>query len=446
MPLDELIRGGKTAPGQHRAEPIRRRTLVTLRWVAVAGQLAAVVSAWAIGARFPLVPVLALIALAAALNLILTRRHARVTDKHALQHLMLDAVQVGLLLTLTGGVANPFAPLMLVPVTIGAAALKLRDTVWLAVLTLTLISVMALTAIPLVFVPDARVSPELALQFGDWAALLISGAFFATYVGRVSWELVATSEALFATRLALAREQRLQHLGGIVAAAAHEMGTPLATIKLVGSELAGEIRDLLPDRPDIADDLALLRSSADRCRDILRSMGNAGKDDLHMHVAPLAQVLEEAADPHRDRGKAIVIETGHSGALEVWREPGMVHALRNLIQNGVDFARSTVTITAVHEADTVRVVIRDDGPGFPAQLLPRLGDPFVTTRRSAARNAAAYEGLGLGLFIARTLLERSGASVTFSNDGGARVEVEWPLQRIAADGRAALGSNPRIAV
>ncbi|WP_299360783.1 ActS/PrrB/RegB family redox-sensitive histidine kinase [uncultured Paracoccus sp.] len=445
MPLHDVFRGEAPMRGHQSAEPIRRRTLVTLRWVAVTGQLAAVITAWAIGARFPLLPVLALIALAGGLNILLTRRQSRVTDRRARQHLMLDAVQVGLLLTLTGGIANPFAPLMLVPVTIGAAALTLRDTIWLAMLTLVLISVMAVAAVPLVFAPDAPVAPALALQFGDWAALLVSGAFFAAYIGRVSRELAATSEALSATRLALAREQRLQHLGGIVAAAAHEMGTPLATIKLVGSELAAEIGELLPDRPDLAEDLALLRSSADRCRDILRSMGNAGKDDLHMHVAPLAQVLEEAADPHRDRGKAILIDAGKTGAVEVWREPGIVHALRNLIQNGVDFARSTVTITAIEAADSIKTVIRDDGPGFPAQLLPRLGDPFLTTRRSLSRGGDADEGLGLGLFIARTLLERSGATVSFANDQGARVEVEWPRRRIAADGRAALGSNPPIA-
>lgn len=431
--------------GPHGAEPIRLRTLIALRWVAVCGQLAAVASAWLIGARFPLLPVLGLIVIAAALNLLLAWQRRPVTGRRALVQLGIDALQLGLLLTLTGGTTNPFAPLILVPVTIGAAALRLADTAALAVLTVALISLMALAGIPLEFVSDPLMPPRLALQLGDWLALLISGGFLVAYVGRVSTDLSAMSKALSATQLALSREQRLQHLGGIVAAAAHEMGTPLATIKLVGAELADELDEILPERTDLADDLALLRSSADRCRDILHSMGNAGKDDLHLRVAPLAQLLSEAADPHRERGIQIEIDAGELAALDVSRDPGTIHALRNLIQNGVDFARSRVTITAARQSDdAVVVTIRDDGPGYPAQLLPRLGDPFLTKRRIPDRPARPDEGMGLGLFIARTLLERSGATVSFSNDQGARADVVWPLDRLSADGRAALDHNPAI--
>ena len=438
-----------------RAEPIRLRTLVGLRWVAVAGQLAAVAAAWVIGARFPLLPVLGLISLYAAVNTVLAARGVPVTALRARHHLAMDAVQLGILLLLTGGTTNPFAPLMLVPVTIGAAALRLRDTVPLAALTVALVTLMALAGVPLDFAADAAVPSRTALRFGDWLALLIGGGFFVAYVGRVSTELAATSEALFATQLALSREQRLQHLGGIVAAAAHEMGTPLGTIKLVGSELQDELQDILPDRPDLAHDLRLLRISADRCRDILRTMGDAGKDDLHLRTAPLAELLSEAAGPHRGRGKDIAIDAGEVAALDVRRDPGIVHGLRNLIQNGADFARSSVTITARPQggggAAAIGVTIRDAGPGFPPALLPRLGDPFLTARRAPERTGGA-EGMGLGLFIARTLLERSGASVAFGNDHGdaaseprgARVEVAWPVGKLAADGRAALGENPVI--
>ncbi|WP_136653153.1 ActS/PrrB/RegB family redox-sensitive histidine kinase [Paracoccus aeridis] len=432
-----------------RAEPIRLRTLIALRWVAVAGQLAAVATAWMIGARFPIGPALALIGLYAAANTMLAARGAPVTARRARHHLAMDAVQLGLLLTLTGGTTNPFAPLMLVPVTIGAAALRMSDTLPLAVLTVALVTLTALAGIPLEFVAGAAVPPRIALQLGDWLALLISAAFFVVYVGRVSTELSATSQALFATQLALSREQRLQHLGGIVAAAAHEMGTPLATIKLVGSELQDELQDLLPDRPGVAEDLRLLRASADRCRDILRSMGDAGKDDLHLRTAPLGELLSEAADPHRGRGKAIAIDAGEIAGLDVRRDPGIVHGLRNLIQNGADFARSAVTITAAERVEgagaIIAVVIADDGPGFPPAMVPRLGDPFLTARRAADRTGGA-EGMGLGLFIARTLLERSGAAVAFSNGegGGARVEVTWPRGALAADARAPLGDNPAI--
>ena len=296
-----------------RAEPIRLRTLIALRWVAVAGQLAAVATAWMIGARFPIGPALALIGLYAAANTMLAARGAPVTARRARHHLAMDAVQLGLLLTLTGGTSNPFAPLMLVPVTIGAAALRMSDTLPLAVLTVALVTLTALAGIPLEFVAGAAVPPRIALQLGDWLALLISAAFFVVYVGRVSTELSATSQALFATQLALSREQRLQHLGGIVAAAAHEMGTPLATIKLVGSELQDELQDLLPDRPGVAEDLRLLRASADRCRDILRAMGQEAKRDDYLDRAPFEAVLREAAEPHLRRGKDVEITLAEPG-------------------------------------------------------------------------------------------------------------------------------------
>ena len=215
------------------------------------------------------------------------------------------------------------------------------------------------------------------------------------------------------------------------------MGTPLSTIKLVTSELADE----LADRPELADDLQLLRNSADRCRDILRSMGKAGKDDLQLRTAPLAELLDEAAAPHRDRGIAIVLED-RTGMI-VRRDAAIIHAVRNLIQNAVDFAKAAVRVTATRAGDRVEVTIRDDGPGYPPNLLDRLGEPYLTTRRGGS-DTGGYDGMGLGLFIGRTLLERSGGQITFANDNGAVARVTWPAAQLAADDRAPLGSNPAI--
>lgn len=432
--------------GLPRPEPIRGRTLIALRWVAVAGQLAAVAGAYATGVRFPVLPVLGCIAAGALVNLYLRRRpRERISEGQAFAQLAFDIVQLGVLLMLTGGSLNPFALLMLAPVTVGATALRRAASLRLVALTLAMVTVMSLLELPLHFVEAPLLPPTRLLQIGNWLALIVGCGFFAFYAGRVSGELFATSDALFATQLALQREQRLQHLGGIVAAAAHEMGTPLATMKLVSAELADELATALPDRPDITEDLALLRASSDRCRDILRSMGQAGKDDLHLRNAPLAELLSEAAGPHEHRGRRVVIDAGNAATLDVRRDPGIIHALRNLIQNAVDFARSTVTITAEERDGRLFLTIQDDGPGYPAALLPRLGDPFLTTRRGGGdRAAAGYEGMGLGLFIARTLLERSGAEVRFANQNGAQARLSWPVRRVKTNARAALGQNPRL--
>ncbi|GGF62630.1 sensor histidine kinase RegB [Paracoccus acridae] len=419
------------------AEPIRLRTLVLLRWFAIAGQLAAVVVAKLMGIAFPVIPVLALIAAAIAMNLWQGLGPMRRTSaRMAVVHLTFDVIQISALMALTGGLANPFALLVLAPVTVAATSLDTRQTVTLGAATMILISLVSLFGLPLHDSTGRQLALAPVLTLGHWTALMIGVVFFAGYAHRVTAELQATSNALFATQMALAREQRLQHLGGVVAAAAHEMGTPLATIKLIAAELADE----LDDRPELQADAMALRDSAVRCAEILRSMGRAGKDDLHLRMAPLRTVLEDAAEPHAGRGPAVEIR---ADGPDIRRDPAIIHALRNLIQNAVDFAASRVVIEAETDESCLTVSIRDDGPGYPPALLARIGDPYLTSKRGGAQRAG-YDGMGLGLFIAKTLLERSGARLGFDNGGpGAVVTVRWPLDRIATDARAPLGANPQ---
>ncbi len=445
MPFGFVPRRIDLLPGQPGPEPIRLDTLVLLRWVAIAGQLAAVCGALLIGAEFALSPVLVVIALAAGLNLtLMIWRGRRISADEAALQLGYDLTQVAILLTLTGGLANPFALLLLVPVTIAATALPGRQLVALAVATVVMVTLIGVLAQPLSFGSDAMVQIQQPLLVGHWVAIVVGAAFFIAFARRVAAEINASSDALFVARMALEREQRLQHLGGVVAAAAHELGTPLATIKLVSSELADELAEALPDREDLAEDVTLLRQSADRCRDIMRSMGASGRDDLLIRFAPLAEVLAEAAAPHRGRGAGIVIDAG-AGMPVIQRDAAVIHGLRNLIQNAVDFAASQVTIRASRDRRDLCIQILDDGPGFPPALLPRIGSPFLTTR-PRAEDGRSYEGMGLGLFIAKALLQGSGARLDFGNgvSGGARITVTWPLARIEAEDRGALGANPEI--
>lgn len=443
MPLGPQLSATGLPRDRPRAEPIRRRTLVLLRWVALGGQLLAILAAWLIGVRFPVLSALALVGAGAALNLWMTASPARVTQTGAAWQLVFDLVQISALIGLTGGMSNPFALLMLVPVTIAATALGDRQTVMVGVVTVVMISLAGWLAAPLDHPTLDLMMPPI-LQLAHWVAILIGVVFFATYARRVSGELATMTDALFATQMALAREQKLQHLGGVIAAAAHEMGTPLATIKLIAAEMQDELAEALPDRTDLAEDALTLTQSADRCRDIMRSMGRAGKDDLQLHAAPLQTVLEEAAEPHTARGPAVTIRLAdRPNAPVIRRDPGLIHGLRNIIQNAVDFAESRVTIDADWTADHLIVVVEDDGPGFPAPTLGQLADPFPVSRRNDHR--PGYEGMGLGLFIARALLEGTGARLRFDNgDAGAKVTIRWPIARIRADDRIALRQNPQI--
>lgn len=444
MPLEFVSRRITMLPGQPAPEPIRLRTLLLLRWVAVCGQLGAVAAALLIGVHVPLLPVLATITLTILLNIWLSLRPAhRVSDREAALQLGFDLWQIATLLALTGGMTNPFALLVLAPVTIAATSLPARHMIALGLATLLMVTIAGLVAEPLSFEGGGKLALDEPYQFGHWVAIVIGVVFLSAYAHRVSSDLVTTSNALFAARMALEREQKLQHLGGVVAAAAHEMGTPLATIKLVSAELVDELSDILPDRPDIAEDLAILRQSADRCSTILKSMGRAGKDDLLIRTAPLEDMLTEAALPHMDRGITVEIAAANP-ELFVNRDAAVVHGLRNLIQNAVDFATDRVDVVASWTEQELRLQISDDGPGYPSALLPRLGTPFLTTR-PRSEDGRGYDGMGLGLFIAKTLLERSGAQLTFSNsEHGAVVTVHWPRDRIEAQSRGALGENPEI--
>lgn len=444
MPFGLVVNRIDLLPGQPGPEPIRLQTLIHLRWVAIVGQLAAVVAALVIGAEFPVFQVLAVIGLAIALNVWLSIwKSRRITAYEAAWQLGFDLWQIATLLALTGGMTNPFALLLLVPVTIAATTLPGRQLLALGLATLIMLTLAALFAQPLTFHQDRALAIERPDLVGHWVAIVIGAVFFSLYARRVTAEITASTDAIFATRMALEREQKLQHLGGVVAAAAHEMGTPLATIKLVSSELADEIHDALPDRSDLAEDLAILRQSADRCRDILRSMGSIGKDDLLIQQAPLEQVLAEAADPHAERGITVDIHVAE-GAPIIRRDAAIIHGLRNVIQNAVDFAQSRVIVSGTWDRRALSVSVADDGPGFPMQLLSRIGQPFLTTRPKS-EDGRGYDGMGLGVFIAKTLLERSGARLDFGNgEKGALVTITWPLDLILADDRAALGENPRI--
>jgi len=261
------------------------------------------------------------------------------------------------------------------------------------------------------------------LTGGMWASLVIGIVFLAGYARRVTVEAFSMSQALSATQMALAREQQLTALGGVVAAAAHELGTPLATIKLVSSELEEE----LSDRMDLLEDVRLIRSQTERCRDILRDMGRGGRDDAMLRQAPVSAVVTEAADPHLDRGKSVIfrvdgmsLEDADADQPEIERRPEIIHGLRNLVQNAVDFAESTVWIDMTWDEERLTVSIGDDGVGYPVELIGRIGDPFVRQRNRTRSTRARpdYEGMGLGLFIAKTLLERSGAVLSFANGAG----------------------------
>ncbi len=434
---------------------LRVQTLVRLRWLAIFGQLAALLLVrFEFGFELPFWPALGLVLISAWLNIVLMLRHsaaARLKDNAATAVLAFDIAQLALLLFLTGGLTNPFAILFLAPVTVSAAALPSQRTLLLGVLTLALVSLLAVYHLPLPWFPDSPLQLAPLYIFGIWMGLVSGIGFTALYVHKVAREARDMAAALTATELALARQQQLYALDGLAAAAAHELSTPLGTIAVVSQELRklcrpGALPASAEDQAQLCEDLALIASQAVRCREILAQLADhrAGRDEMLAKVR-LSAMLEEIVEPLRGPDLAITLDLApeHGGEEKppvIRRDPGLLFGLGNIIENACDFAETEVVIIGRWDDDNISITVHDDGPGFAEDIISRLGEPFVTSRARRTWTAEeldeeeARAGMGLGFFIAKTLLERSGATISIANRArpahGAIVRIDWPRSAI----------------
>ena len=416
---------------------LRLRTLVLLRWIAIAGQLCAVLwIAYGLHLRLPVSWCLLVIACAGWVNLSVTLSWPGVRlagEREAVLQLAFDIVELAVLLDLTGGLNNPFALLLIAPVAVAAATLPERYALALGALALVATACLGLWCAPLPWTPGETFELPRIYMVGVGSAVAVGIVFTAAYTWQAAAEGQRMELALAATQAVLAREQRLSALGGLAAAAAHELGTPLATIQVVTKEMS---RELQPG--PLLEDVQLLIAQADRCRAILKKLSQEpDTSDAHHARMGMSQLLDEVAEPYR--GGLVMIDCQVSCApgaaiLEVRRLPEVMHGLSAFVENATDFAASVVDLTAYYDAERLVIEVRDDGPGFPAEVLGRLGQPYVTTRSHGEGSRSAHQGMGLGFFIAKTLLERTGARVEFRNArrGGAVISARWRRDRIAA--------------
>ncbi|HEX6959198.1 MAG TPA: ActS/PrrB/RegB family redox-sensitive histidine kinase [Ferrovibrio sp.] len=404
---------------------VRLQTLVLLRWIAIAGQLLAILFVhFGLDFHLPLLPALAVVGISALLNIMLFVVYPtakRLTEMGAAGYLAFDLLQLCVLLFLTGGVDNPFSVLILVPVTVSATILSLRSTVMLGGLAFVLAALLTLYHYPLPWGEGSAIQLPATYQWGTFLALTLGTLFIAAYAWQVAEEARRMSDALAATQMALAREQQVSALGSLAAAAAHELGSPLGTIAVVVREMRSDVE---PGSP-LAEDVALLQSQVERCREILARLARRPSDEADAQTFTdlgIANLVEMAAQPWRRAAIAFDIEPKGAGEPPILpRRPEIIHGLSNLLQNAMEFARSRVAVHINWNERTVSLDILDDGPGLNVDILSALGEPYVTSRPDSG-------GMGLGVFIAKNLLHRSGATVAFANrvEGGTRVTVTWP--------------------
>ena len=409
---------------EHPAGRVRLQTLVLLRWIAIIGQLLAILFVhFGLNFKLPLLPALTVVGVSALLNVVLFMIYPtakRLTEAGAAGYLAFDLLQLCALLFLTGGVENPFSLLILVPVTVSATILTLRATILLSLLAFILAGLLTFHHYPLPWSDAAAMQLPLTYQWGTFIALTLGTLFIAAYAWQVAEEARRMSDALVATQMALAREQQVSALGSLAAAAAHELGSPLGTIAVVVKEMS---RDLQADSPQ-AEDVALLQSQVERCREILARLARRPSAEASAEAFSdlgIANLVEMAAQPWRRANIDFAVQLNSTGpAPHLPRQPEIIHGLSNLLQNAIEFARSHVNVEVRWDEKTIRLDILDDGPGMNVDILSALGEPYVTSRPDSG-------GMGLGIFIAMNLLRRSGATIGFANrpGGGARVTVVW---------------------
>ena len=424
-------RVGGSAPGPWEFG-LSPRTLAVIRWTQVVGQVATVLFVHGVlGIDLPLVALLTLAGLGAASTVWATRQ---LTPPHRLDEtqlgsiLLLDAAQIGAMLALTGALANPFALFLLFPAILAATTLGRAWCTGVCAMVVAMASLLAFVPAPALWSEAALRVPALYIA-GAWTALVVGTVLIAVYAWRIAEEGRRMGRALAATQLALEREQRLSHLDGLATAAAHDLGTPLSTISALASELLADA----PKASKVAEDAHLLREQARRCRDILAQFTREAPARAAVGAAevPLSFMLERLCAEHETRPVDVKLRTAvASGAREPAFPPAgeVRHGLANLLDNAVTYARSRVSVELRVDRQASELRIADDGPGFPADILHHMGEPFVSTRGEGATH-------GLGLFIACTFLTRARAELVFSNeDRGATVTVTWPHHRFEGNG------------
>ena len=451
---------------------IKPKTLVNLRWLAIVGQSVAIaVTALLLGLTFNVEACLIIILFSCIVNLtssIYFRAEKRLSALKTFLFLSFDLTQISLLLYFSGGITNPFSMLIIVPAIVSASSLPIVYLVSLGVMTLLSILLLSFKYFPIIDNSGDLLKPPEILLVGFSISLIITVTFLGSYARRIFLDNSNMNKALQATQMALERERKLTALTGVVAALGHELGSPLATIKLASSELLSEIDSNSP----IYEDIKLIYEQIEKCKTIIADMGSLGKDDQYVKIIDFFTLIVEASQPYKKFEKQIIFRL--NGAIKgydgisikekmipfVRREPELIHGIRNIVQNALKFSKSCVDINLIINSEKIKLEIIDDGKGFPYDVTDKIRDPFLKNSDfylMEVKNKTSEEGMGLGLFIANILLEKTKGKLKFSNvknieyDGkkritGAKVEISWErtsIEVLQGDEKATIKENPR---
>ena len=406
-----------------------KKTLVFLRWIAIFGQLFSVnLVYFYLDLNFPvlLCHIVIFIGLLTNIYLQFGLKATLLKDLYSSSFLMYDIMQLSILLFLTGGIFNPFAILLIVPTIVSSTFLSMGSTIILGTSTILILFVLTFFNMPLPGMEEYILSFPNYYVTGILISLII-GLIFLSYFGiRFAGETKKRSDALNKLQQILAKEYELESLGGQAAAAAHSLGTPLATILVVAKEMRKEVGD----NSKLTKDLDLLISQTKRCSEILKNISQKKIiNDEFLSSMSFEDLLEEIIKSFRESSeKKIKLNTDKdTNKIDIKRNPELVYGLRNFIGNAVKFANQNILISVISNNINLYILIEDDGLGFPIDIIEALGEPYIKSRSKLPKNNA---GLGLGTFLGKTLLERQSAVISFENDSslnGAKVKIKWSI-------------------
>ena len=408
-----------------------KNTLTILRYIAIIGQILAVsIVFYYLNLPVPIMESYLIISFGLVTNLYLQFgiKINQLKDFYAAPFLLYDLIQLSALLYLTGGIFNPFSFLLVIPAIVSSTFLSMGTTIILGLITSLLLFILSSYYLPLPGV-DLMSFPEI-YKVGILVSILI-GLIFLSYFGiRFSGEKKKTEEAFKKLQEVIYKEYELESLGGQAAAAAHSLGTPLATISVVAKELKKEIGD----NNELSKDIDLLISQSKRCSEILKRISKKQiEEDKFFSTTKLEDLLEEIINSFKETSskEIILVSDNDKNKIKIQRSAEMIYGLRNFIGNAIKFSKSKVNIFLMSDDKEIKITVNDDGPGFPKDIIKSLGEPYIKSR---SLELNSNSGLGLGTFLGKTLLERQNAKLFFKDDknlGGASVVISWSPKNIS---------------
>jgi two-component system sensor histidine kinase RegB len=410
---------------------LKKSTYINLRWIAIIGQLITVNSVYFIfNFQFDLIleNLIILIGIISNLYLIYINKNTQLADKPAFFFLLIDVLQLSLLIYLTGGIVNPFSIFLLIPTIFSSSNLGLRSNFLLVAITVLIIIILTFFYNPLPYPLNENFTIDLHYYYSIPVSLIIALMFLNYFALSFGTESRLRKEALNKMEEIMSKEHRLLSLGGQAAAAAHSLGTPFSTIKIITSDLIKQFKE----NSEIKKDIELLASQIDRCSEILKrlTLNPIIEDDFIGANLTMSHYVSEIVKSFQEISKKnfIINYDQDSNILNFSKSIEIIYGLRNFIGNANKFAKNKIFITIKSDNDFTEIIIEDDGYGYPKDVLSKIGEPYVKSVQSSIKSKS---GLGLGIFIGKTLLEKNYASILCKNSetrGGAEVNIKWRNQ------------------